>query len=43
MNRNLLQIRKVKSEDVRQWFVFGFKIWRDAYSNIFPEVTYKKD
>ena len=40
MNKDLLKIRKVKSEDARKWFVFGFKVWRDAYKNIFPEEVF---
>ena len=40
MNKDLLKIRKVKSEDAREWFVFGFKVWRDAYKNIFPEEVF---
>ncbi len=40
MNKELLEIRKVKKEDAREWFVFGFKIWRDTYKNIFPEEVF---
>ena len=40
MDKNLLKIRKVKPEDAREWFVFGFKVWRDAYKNIFPEEVF---
>ena len=40
MDRNLLKIRKVKPEDAKEWFVFGFKIWREAYKNIFPEAVF---
>ena len=40
MDKDLIKIRKVKSEDARDWFVFGFKIWRDAYKNIFPEEVF---
>ena len=40
MNKDLLKIRKVKSEDAREWFVFGFKVWREAYKNIFPEEVF---
>ncbi len=40
MNKELLNIRKVTSEDAREWFIFGFKIWRDAYKNIFPEEVF---
>ena len=40
MNKELLKIRKVQPSDAREWFVFGFKIWRDAYKNIFPEEVF---
>ena len=40
MDKELLKIRKVKPDDARDWFVFGFKIWRDAYKNIFPEEVF---
>ena len=40
MNKELLQIRKVKPEDARDWFVLGNKVWRDAYSHIFPEEVF---
>ncbi len=40
MDKELLKIRKVESKDARDWFVFGFKIWRDAYKNIFPEEVF---
>lgn len=40
MNKELLQIRKANSNDAREWFVFGFKVWRDAYKNIFPEEVF---
>lgn len=40
MNKDLLKIRKVTSEDAREWFVFGFKVWRNAYKNIFPEEVF---
>lgn len=40
MNKELLQIRKVKPEDAREWFIFGFKVWRDAYKDIFPEEVF---
>lgn len=40
MNKELLKIRKVEPSDAREWFVFGFKIWRDAYKNIFPEEVF---
>ena len=25
---------------IREWFIFGFKIWRDTYKNIFPEEVF---
>ena len=37
---NKVWIRKVKPEDARGWFVLGNKVWRDAYSNIFPEEVF---
>ena len=40
MNKELLEIRKVESKDAREWFIFGFKIWRDAYKNIFPKEVF---
>ena len=40
MNKELLNIRKVTSEDARDWFIFKLKIWRDAYKNIFPEEVF---
>lgn len=40
MNKELLKIRKVNSSDDREWFVFGFKVWRDAYKDIFPEEVF---
>lgn len=40
MNRDLLKIRKVKSEDARDWFILVNKVWRDAYSHIFPEEVF---
>lgn len=40
MKKELLKIRKVNSNDAREWFIFGFKAWRDAYKNIFPEEVF---
>ncbi len=40
MDKELLNIRKVTSEDAREWFIFGFKVWRDTYKNIFPEEVF---
>ncbi len=40
MDKNLLKIRKVTSNDAREWTIFGLKIWRDAYKNIFPEQVF---
>lgn len=40
MNRELVNIRKVTNEDARQWFVLLNKVWRDAYSHIFPEEVF---
>lgn len=40
MNKDFLKIRKVESKDAREWFVLGFKVWRDAYKDIFPEEVF---
>ena len=40
MDKNLLKIRKVTSEDARGWYTLGNKVWRDAYSHIFPEEVF---
>ena len=40
MNKDLLKIRKVASEDARGWYVLGNKVWRDAYKHIFPEEVF---
>lgn len=40
MNKELLKIRKVNSSDAREWFIFLFKVWRDAYKDIFPEEVF---
>lgn len=40
MDKELLKIRKVTREDAREWCIFGFKVWRDAYKNIFPEEVF---
>lgn len=40
MNRNLLQFRKIKPDDARDWFVLKNKVWRDAYNHIFPEEVF---
>ena len=42
MNIELLQIRKVKPEDARDWCILGNKVWRDAYAHIFPEEVFKE-
>lgn len=33
VNKELLEIRKVQKEATREWYVFGFKIWRDTYKS----------
>jgi len=44
MNKDLINIRKVKEEDALNWFMLVNKVWRDAYSHIFPkEVFIEKD
>ena len=40
MDKKLLKIRKVKVEDARGWYKLGNKVWRDAYSDIFPEEVF---
>ena len=40
MDKNLLTIRKTKPEDARGWYALGNKVWRDAYSHIFPEEVF---
>ncbi len=40
MDNNLLTIRKVKLEDARGWHQLKNKVWRDAYSHIFPETVF---
>ena len=40
MNKELLQIRRVKSEDARGWYILVNKVWRDAYRHIFPEEVF---
>lgn len=40
MNKDLLKIRKVKSEDARQWHILVNKVWRYAYGHIFPEEVF---
>ena len=40
MDSNLLIIRKVKPEDARGWIELINKVWRDAYSHIFPEEVF---
>lgn len=42
MNQELVNIRKVKKEDARQWFVLLNKVWRNAYSHIFPEEVFEE-
>ena len=41
MNKDII-IRKVKSEDARDWYLLGNKVWRYAYSHIFPEEVFKE-
>ncbi|MEE3343161.1 MAG: GNAT family N-acetyltransferase [Bacilli bacterium] len=44
MDKELLKIRKLKPGDARDWLVLVNKVWRDAYSHIFPkEVFDEKD
>ena len=40
MNKELLEIRKVKPEDAKGWITLNNKVWRDAYSHIFPEEVF---
>lgn len=40
MDKESLQIRKIKLEDARGWFILVNKVWRDAYSHIFPEEVF---
>ena len=40
MDKNKLKIRKVNSSDARKWYIFQFKMWRDAYKDIFPEEVF---
>ena len=40
MDKSLLTIRKVKPEDARGWVILHNKVWRDAYSHIFPEEVF---
>lgn len=40
MDKSLLKIRKVTKEDARGWYTLGNKVWRDAYSHIFPEEVF---
>lgn len=40
MNKELLNIKKVNDEDARNWFILLNKVWRDAYSHIFPEEVF---
>ena len=40
MDKSLLNIRKVKPEDARDWFILVNKVWRDAYAHIFPEEVF---
>ena len=40
MDKSLLKIRKVTKEDAREWYTLGNKVWRDAYSHIFPEEVF---
>ena len=40
MNKELLNIRKVKLKDARDWFILVNRVWRDAYSHIFPEEVF---
>ena len=40
MDKELLKIRKATSNDAREWYIFGFKVWRDAYKDIFPEEVF---
>lgn len=40
MDRNLLKIRKATTKDARGWFTLNNKVWRDAYSHIFPEEVF---
>ena len=40
MNKDKLKIRKVTTDDARGWYNLGNKVWRDAYSHIFPEEVF---
>ena len=40
MDKNLLKIRKVKPEDARDWIILKNKVWRYAYSYVFPEEVF---
>ena len=40
MDKSLINIRKVTTEDAREWYTLGNKVWRDAYSHIFPEEVF---
>ena len=40
MDRNLLKMRKVRSDDARDWFILKNKVWRNAYHHIFPEEVF---
>ena len=39
MNKDLI-IRKVREDDARKWHMLSNKVWRDAYSHIFPEEVF---
>ena len=40
MNKDLLKIRKATTKDAKGWYTLGNKVWRDAYSHIFPEEVF---
>ena len=42
MDIKLLVFREVKPEDAREWLILCNKVWRDAYSHIFPLEVFRE-
>ena len=40
MNKELINVRKANKDDARAWFTLLNKVWRIAYSSIFPEEVF---
>ena len=39
-NKDLINIRMAKKDDALNWFTLVNKVWREAYSHIFPEEVF---